>query len=64
MEAALSFLERMVGVSIGIFALYQCFQLDDTGRLARPAVGWTVRACLIAVAAVCFFTVARLAATR
>ncbi len=64
MEAALSFLERLVGIGIGIFALYQCFQLGDTGRLARPAVGWTVRVCLIAVAAVCFFSVARLVGTR
>jgi hypothetical protein len=64
MEAALSILERLVGIGIGIFALYQCFQVGDTGRLARPAVGWTVRVCLIAVAAVCFFTVARLVATH
>ena len=64
MEAALSFLERLVLIGIGIFALYQCFQIEDTGRLARPAVGWTVRICLIAVAAVCFFSVARLVGTR
>jgi hypothetical protein len=63
MEATLSFLERLLGISIGIFALYQCFQIRDTGRLARPAIGWTVRVCLIALAAACFFTVARLAAT-
>lgn len=64
MEAALSFLERLAGVGIGVFALYLCFQVGDTGRLAHPAVGWTARLCLIAVAAVCFFTVARLVATR
>jgi hypothetical protein len=64
MEAALSFLERMVTVGIGVFALYLCFQIGDTGRLGRPALGWTVRACLIAVAAVCFFSIARLAGTR
>ena len=64
MEAALSFLERMVLVGIAIFAFYQCFQIEDRGWLARPAAGWTFRACLIAVAAVCLFTVARLAGTR
>jgi hypothetical protein len=64
MEAALTFLERLVGVSIGIFALYLCFQIEDRGRLARPAFGWTVRVGLIGVAAVCFFTVAWLTATR
>ncbi len=64
MEAALTFLERLVGIGIGIFAIYQCFQVGDSGRLARPALAWTVRICLIGVAAVCFFTVARLAATR
>ena len=63
MEGVLSFLERLLGISIGIFALYQCFQIRDTGRLARPALGWTVRVCLIVLAAACFFTVARLAAT-
>jgi hypothetical protein len=64
MEGVLTILERLVLIVIAIFALYQCFQVEDTGRLARPAAGWTVRACLIAVAAVCLFTVARLAATR
>jgi hypothetical protein len=64
MEAALSFLERLVLIGIGIFALYLCFQIGDTGRLGRPAVGWTVRICLIAVAAVCFFSVARVVGTR
>ncbi|HEY2002222.1 MAG TPA: hypothetical protein VGG80_07880 [Acidobacteriaceae bacterium] len=64
MEAALSFLERLTLIGIGIFALYQCFQIGDTGRLGRPAVGWTVRICLIAVAAVCFFSVARVVGTR
>ena len=64
MEAALGFLERLVAMGIGIFALYQCFQIRDIGRLGRPALGWTVRICLIAVAAVCFFSVARLLGTR
>lgn len=64
MESALTILERLVLVAIAIFALYQCFQVEDTGRLARPAAGWTVRACLIVLAAACLFTVARLAATR
>jgi hypothetical protein len=64
MEAALSFLERLLSVGIGVFAIYLCFQVGDSGRLARPAVGWTVRICLIAVAAVCFFFVARLSATN
>ena len=63
MEAALGFLERLVAMGIGIFALYQCFQIGDTGRLGRPALGWTVRICLIAVAAVCFLSVARLLGT-
>jgi hypothetical protein len=63
MEIALVFIERLAIVGFGIFALYQCFQIGDTGRLSRPAVGWTVRVCLIAFAAFCFFTVARLAAT-
>ena len=61
MESALSFLERMVLIGIAIFAFYQCFQLGDRGSLARPAVGWTIRAGLIAIAAVCLFAVARLA---
>ncbi len=60
MESVLSFIERLVLVGIGIFALYQCFKIDDQGILARPVVGWTVRVALIAVAAVCFFAVARL----
>ncbi|MFL6428942.1 MAG: hypothetical protein ACJ71S_11910 [Acidobacteriaceae bacterium] len=64
MEAALTFLERLVGIGIGIFALYQCFQIGNSGRLARPALAWTARVCLIGVAALCFFTVARLVATR
>jgi hypothetical protein len=63
MEIALTILERLAIVAFGIFALYQCFQIGDQGRLSRPVVGWTVRICLIAFAAVCFFTVARLAAT-
>jgi hypothetical protein len=64
MEGAVTILERLVMIGIAIFALYQCFQVTDSGWLARPAAGWTVRTCLIAVAAVCLFTVARLAATR
>ena len=64
MEAALSFLERMVLVGTGIFALYQCFQIADRGSLRSPAVTWTARVCLIAVAGICFFTVARLLGTR
>jgi hypothetical protein len=63
MEIALTILERLAIVGFGLFALYQCFQIGDHGRLSRPAVGWTVRVCLIAFAAACFFTVARLAAT-
>jgi hypothetical protein len=64
MEAALSFLERMVLVGIGIFALYQCFQIADRGSLRRPALAWTASVCLIVLAGFCFFTVARLIATR
>ena len=64
MEAALSFLERMVLLGIAIFAFYQCFQNEDRGWLGRPAAGWTFRVCLIVVAAVCLFTVARLVGTR
>ncbi len=64
MEVALSFLERVVIVGIGIFALYQCFQLGERGPLSRPAALWTVRICLIVVAAVCFFTIANLLGTR
>jgi hypothetical protein len=64
MEVALSFLERLAMLGVGIFALYQCFQIGDNGVLGRPAAGWTVRACLIVLAAVCFFTVARLFASR
>ena len=59
MEAALSILERLLLVCIAIFALYQCFQVGDSGRLARPIAGWTVRVALIALAAFCLFTVAR-----
>jgi hypothetical protein len=64
MEGALTILERLVLIGIAIFALYQSFQIDDRGWLSRPAAGWTVRGSLIALAAVCLFTVARLAATR
>jgi hypothetical protein len=63
MEAALGVLERMVLLCIAVFAFYQCFQIGDSGWLARPAAGWTVRAGLIALAAVCLFTVARMAGT-
>jgi predicted Co/Zn/Cd cation transporter (cation efflux family) len=64
MEAALLFLERLLLAGIGVFALYQCFQIADHGRLARPGFAWTVRFGLIAVAGLCFFTVARLLGTR
>ncbi|HEY3990500.1 MAG TPA: hypothetical protein VGM02_14455 [Acidobacteriaceae bacterium] len=64
MEGALSILERLVLISISISAFYQCFRIEDSGRLGRPALGWTVRAGLIAIAAVCLFTVVRLAGTR
>jgi hypothetical protein len=64
MEIVLSFLERMVLIAIGIFALYQCFQITDTGRLSRPIASWSVRFALIALAGVCFFHVARLVAMR
>jgi hypothetical protein len=64
MEAALPFLERLLLAGIGVFALYQCFQIADHGRLARPGLAWTVRFGLIAVAGLCFFTVARLLGTR
>jgi hypothetical protein len=60
MEAALSILERMVLLGIAVFAFYQCFQIGDRGWLARPSAGWTIRVCLIALGAVCLFTVARL----
>jgi hypothetical protein len=63
MEGVLTILERLVLIGIALFALYQCFKIGDSGRLARPAAGWTVRVCLIALAAVCLFTVARLAGT-
>jgi hypothetical protein len=61
MEVALSVLERMVLLGIAVFAFYQCFQIGDSGWLARPAAGWTARVCLIALAAACLFTVARMA---
>ena len=59
MEGALAVLERMVLLGIAAFAFYQCFQIGDSGWLARPAAGWTIRIGLIALAAVCLFTVAR-----
>jgi hypothetical protein len=61
MESALSFIERLLLVAIGAFALYQCFLVRKKGFLARPAAGWTIRVALLLLAAVCFFTVARLA---
>jgi hypothetical protein len=64
MEAALSVLERIVLLGVAAFAFYQCFQVGDTGWLARPIAGWTARACLIALAAVCLFTVARTLGAR
>ena len=64
MEVALSFTERLVLFAIGVFALYQCFQVREKGFFARPLAGWSIRVCLIVLAAVCFFTVARLLGTR
>jgi hypothetical protein len=64
MEVALPFLERLLLAAVGVFALYQCFQVADHGRLARPASAWAVRICLLAAAGLCFFTVARLLGTR
>jgi hypothetical protein len=61
MESALPILQRLVLIIVAMFALYQCFQIEDAGRLARPAAGWTVRACLIALAAFCLFAIARTA---
>lgn len=61
MESALSFIERIVLVGIGIFALYQSFLVRKKGFLARPVAGWTIRVGLILLAAVCFFAVAKLA---
>jgi predicted Co/Zn/Cd cation transporter (cation efflux family) len=63
MEAALPFLQRLLLAGIGVFALYQCFQVADRGRLARPGFAWAVRICLVVVAGLCFFTVARLLGT-
>ena len=62
MENALPILERLMLIIIAAFALYQCFRIEEAGRLARPAAAWTLRASLIVVAAVCLFTVARTAA--
>jgi hypothetical protein len=62
MESALPILERLLLLTLGVFALYRCFQIAEQGRLARPAVAWSVRICLIIVAGFCFFTLARLAA--
>lgn len=63
MEVVLTILQRLVLIGIAIFALYQCFQVKDSGRLARPVASWTVRVCLIALAGVCLFTLARLTGT-
>ena len=63
MEAALPFLQLLLLAGIGVFALYQCFQIADQGRLARPGLAWTVRLCLVVVAGFCFFTAARLLGT-
>lgn len=63
MESALPLLERLLLAIVGVFALYQCFQVAEQGRLSSPASAWAVRICLIAVAGLCFFTVARLLAT-
>ncbi len=60
MESVLSLIERLVLVGIGVFALQQCFVVRKKGFLTRPLAGWTIRAGLILLAAVCFFTVARL----
>jgi hypothetical protein len=64
MEIALSALERMALLGVAVFAFYLCFQIGDMGWLARPAAGWTARACLIALAAVCLFSVARTLGAR
>lgn len=64
MEGVLRILQWLALVGVGVFALMQCFALANRDPLGRPAVGWLVRACLIVLAAVCFFTVAHLAATR
>ena len=64
MEGVLSFLERLVIVGIGVFALFQCFQLGERGVFRRAAALWTMRVCLVVVAAVCFFTVANLLGSR
>lgn len=60
MEGVLSFIERLMLVGIGVFALYQAFLVRKKGFLTRPVPGWTLRAGLILLAAICFFAVARL----
>ena len=62
MESALPILQRLTLIIIAVFALYESFQIKDVGRLAQPAASWAVRACLIALAAVCLFIVVRTAA--
>jgi hypothetical protein len=64
MEGVLVILERLVLLAVAIFAIYQSFEVEDRGWLARPAAGWTVRLSLIGLAGVCLFTVARLVGTR
>lgn len=64
MEGVLPALEWLAIASFGVFALYQAFEIGQRGLLARPVPGWIARACLIVLAAVCFFTAARLAAVR
>lgn len=64
MEGVLGFLEQLLLICIGIFALYLCFQVGESGALSRPAAGWTARVCLIVVAAACFFTVAHVLGSR
>lgn len=65
MESALRALQLLATAGLGIFCLYQCFGVGDNGgTFSKPVAGWTLRAGLIAAAAFCFFTVARLAATR
>lgn len=64
MEGVLVILERLLLLGVAIFAIYQSFEIEDRGWLARPAAGWTVRISLIGVAGVCLFTMARLVGTR
>lgn len=43
MEGVLVILERLLLLGVAIFAIYQSFEIEDRGWLARPAAGWTVR---------------------